>query len=55
MELEEFKQVSEERFGIVFQTLDKLLQIEEKPKKKIGYTVKEKQARYGKKPKRKKK
>ena len=54
-ELEEFKQVSEERFGIVFQTLDKLLQIEEKPKKKIGYTVKEKQARYCSKPKRKKK
>ena len=54
-ELEEFKQVSEERFGIVFQTLDKLLQIEEKPKKKIGYTVKEKQTHYGSKPKRKKK
>ena len=54
-ELEEFKQVSEERFGIVFQTLDKLLQIEEKPKKKIGYTAKEKQASYGSKPKRKKK
>ena len=54
-ELEEFKQVTEERFGIVFQTLDKLLQIEDKPKKKIGYTVKEKQARYGGKPKRKKK
>ncbi len=52
--LEEFKQVTEERFGIVFQTLDKLLQIEDTPKKKIGFTVKEKQARYGK-PKRKKK
>ena len=34
--LEEFKQVTEERFGIVFQILDKLLQIEDKPKKKIG-------------------
>ncbi len=51
--LEEFKQVTEERFGIVFETLDKLLQIEDKPKKKIGYTVKEKQARYGNKPVRK--
>jgi len=54
-ELEDFKQVTEERFGIVFETLDKLLQIEDKPKKKIGYTVKERQARYGNKPKRKKK
>ena len=41
-ELEGFKRVTEERFGIVFQTLDKLLQIEDKPKKKIGHTVKEK-------------
>ncbi len=54
-ELEEFKQVTEERFGIVFQTLDQLLQIEDTPRKKIGYMVKEKQARYGNKPKRKKK
>jgi len=54
-ELEEFKQVAEERFGIIFEALDKLLQIENKPKKKIGYTVKEKQARYDKKQKRKKK
>jgi len=53
--LEEFKQVTEERFGIVFQTLDKLLQIEDTPKKKIGFTIKERQARYGSKPKRKKK
>ena len=42
-ELEELKQISEERFQIVFETLDQLLTIENKPKKKIGFTVKEKQ------------
>ena len=47
-ELEELKQITEERFRIVFETLDKLLQIEEKPRKKIGYTVKEKQKVYAK-------
>jgi phage regulator Rha-like protein len=47
-ELEELKQVSEERFRIVFETLDQLLTIESKPKKKIGYTVKEKQKAYAK-------
>ena len=47
-ELEELKQMTEERFRIVFETLDKLLQIEEKPRKKIGYTVKEKQKVYAK-------
>jgi len=47
-ELKEFKQVSEERFRIVFETLDQLLTVESKPKKKIGYTVKEKQKAYGK-------
>ena len=41
-ELLEFKQITDERFQIVFEALDKLLQIEEKPKKKIGFTVKEK-------------
>jgi hypothetical protein len=51
---EEFKQVTEERFQIVFETLDQLLTVESKPKKKIGYTVKEKQKKYGKKAKRKK-
>ena len=32
-ELEEFKQVTEERFRIVFETLDQLLMVESKPKK----------------------
>jgi len=44
--LEELKQLTEERFRIVFETLDQLLTIESKPKKKIGYTVKEKQKIY---------
>jgi len=52
-ELEELKQITEERFQIVFETLDQLLNIEQKPKKKIGYTVKEKQKAFGKKTKRK--
>jgi phage regulator Rha-like protein len=47
-ELEELKQLTEERFRIVFETLDQLLTVESKPKKKIGYTVKEKQKAYAK-------
>ena len=47
-ELGEFKQITEERFQIVFETLDQLLTVESKPKKKIGYTVKEKQKKYAK-------
>ncbi len=53
-ELEGIKQITEERFGIVFETLDQLLTVENKPKKKIGYTVKEKQKAYIKKKKKKK-
>jgi phage regulator Rha-like protein len=45
-DLEELKQITEERFRIVFETLDQLLTVESKPKKKIGYTVKEKQKAY---------
>jgi len=52
-ELEELKQLTEERFRIVFETLDQLLTVENKPKKKIGYTVKEKQKAFGKKTKKK--
>ena len=48
-ELEELKQLTEERFRIVFETLDQLLTVEIKPKKKIGYTVKEKQKIYARK------
>ena len=52
-ELEELKQITEERFQVVFETLDQLLTVESKPKKKIGYTVKEKQKKYGKRGKKK--
>jgi hypothetical protein len=45
--LEELKQITEERFKVVFETLDQLLTVESKPKKKIGFTVKEKQKAYG--------
>jgi ORF6N domain len=48
-ELEDLKQISEERFQIVFETLDQLINIKKNPKKKIGFTVKEKRSKYGKK------
>lgn len=48
-ELSELKQITEDRFRIVFETLDQLLATEYKPKKEIGFTVKEKQRAYGKK------
>jgi len=47
-ELEGLKQITDERFQIVFETLDQLINIENKPKKKIGYTAKEKRSSYGK-------
>jgi len=48
-ELSELKQLTEDRFRVVFETLDQLLAVEYKPKKKIGFTVKEKKRSYGKK------
>jgi hypothetical protein len=54
-ELSELKQITEDRFRVVFETLDQLLAVEHKPKKKIGFTVKEKQRAYGKKIAKKKK
>jgi len=50
-ELEKLKDQTDQRFQIVFETLDQLLTVESKPKKKIGYTVKEKQKKYGKRAK----
>lgn len=38
-----------ENFKIVFEAIRQLLEIDEKPRKKIGFTVEEKQAAYGKK------
>ena len=48
-EVEELKQISEERFQVVFETLGQLLTVKDKQKKKIGFTVKEKAGKYGKK------
>jgi len=45
--LEEYKQITDERFQIVFETLDQLIHVENTPKKKIGFTIKEKMAAYG--------
>ena len=38
----------DENFRIVFEAIKQLLDIDEKPREKIGFTVKEKQAAYGK-------
>jgi len=47
-ELEGLRVDMDEKFRIVFETFDHLLAVESQPRKKIGFTVKEKQARYGK-------
>jgi hypothetical protein len=49
-ELDELKRQTNDRFQVVFETLDQLLDIEEKPKRKIGFTAKEKRAAYAVKP-----
>jgi len=38
----------DENFKIVFEAIKQLLETEEKPKKQIGFTVKERQKAYGK-------
>jgi hypothetical protein len=40
--------IQAQHFTEAIQTLDQPLTVETKPRKKIGFTVKEKQARYGK-------
>jgi hypothetical protein len=45
-ELSELKQQTNDRFQIVFETLDHLLAIDDKPKRKIGFTAKEKRTAY---------
>jgi len=49
-ELDELKSQTNDRFQVVFETLDHLLAIEEKPRRKIGFTAKEKRAAYITKP-----
>jgi len=43
-ELEEMKRQTNDRFQIVFETLDHLLAVEDHPKRKIGFKAKEKGA-----------
>ena len=45
--IEGLRQETDGRFQIVFQTLEQLLADEAQPKKKIGFTAKEKLSRYG--------
>ena len=52
-QIDELKADTDGKFRIVFETLDQLLIIENKPKKKIGFMAKEKQAEYGKRGNRK--
>ena len=52
-QIDELRADTDGKFRIVFETLDHLLFIENKPKKKIGFMAKEKQAEYGKRGNRK--
>jgi len=45
-EIEDFREDTDGKFRIVFETFDQLLTVEINPKKKIGFTAKEKQAKY---------
>ncbi len=50
--IEAMEEKYDENFKIVFEAIKQLIEVEDKPKKKrIGYTVKEKQAAYGRRPK----
>ena len=44
-ELEELKQITDERFQIVFETLDQLINIKNNPKKKISFSLIERKSR----------
>ena len=46
-EIKELKADTNGKFRIVFETLDQLLSVETKPKKKIGFSLKEKIAGFG--------
>jgi len=45
-ELDELKHQTNDRFQIVFEALDQLLAVQDQPKRKIGFTAKEKRAAY---------
>ena len=45
--IEAMERKYDENFRIVFEAIKQLLEIDGKPRKKIGFTVKEKQKAYG--------
>jgi hypothetical protein len=49
--LEAMEEKYDEQFRIVFEAIKQLLEADDKPKKKIGFTIKEKQKRFKKRPK----
>ena len=49
--IESMEKKYDQQFQVVFEAIKQLLSEEDKPKKKIGFTVKEKQKKYGKNPK----
>ncbi len=49
-EHDELKRQTNDRFQVVFETLDYLLAVEVQPKRKIGFAAKEKRAAYAVKP-----
>jgi len=52
-QIDELRADTDGKFRIVFETLDQLLSFESRPKRKIGFMAKEKQAEYGKRSNRK--
>jgi phage regulator Rha-like protein len=53
--IDDMEKKYDQQFQIVFEAIKQLLETDEKPKKKIGFTVKEKQKAYGKRTKKKNK
>ncbi|MFC1515787.1 ORF6N domain-containing protein [Thermodesulfobacteriota bacterium] len=51
IKIEAMEKKYDQQFQVVFEAIKQLLSEEDKPKKKIGYTAKEKQKKYGKKTK----
>ena len=50
--IESMEKKYDEQFQLVFEAIKQLIETDEKPKKKIGFTAREKQKAYGKKRKR---
>ena len=52
--IEEMEKKYDENFAIVFEAIKELLKQEDEPRKKIGFTAREKQEKYGAKPRKRK-